>query len=80
VKQSIDGPTVPASYMVDYEALTELLLLWVPQTIRMAGGATCIDNAPNTSSMAMSRTFCYRTSQGKGLRGVCTVATLSPTA
>jgi hypothetical protein len=26
-------------------------------TIRMAGGTACIDNAPDTSSMAMSRTF-----------------------
>jgi hypothetical protein len=29
-------------------------------TIRMVGGAACIDNALDTSSMAMSRTFHYR--------------------
>jgi hypothetical protein len=29
-------------------------------TIYMAGRVTCIDNAPDTSSMAMSRTFCCR--------------------
>jgi hypothetical protein len=29
-------------------------------TICMAKGAACIDNAPNTSSMAMPRTFPYR--------------------
>jgi hypothetical protein len=61
--------------MVDYEALTGLSLLRVPQTIRMAGGAMCIDNAPDTSLMTMSRTFRCRMSQGKGIQGVCTVAT-----
>jgi hypothetical protein len=66
--------------MVDYEALIGLSLLRVPQTIRMAMGATCIDNAPVTSSMDMYRSFCYRMSQGKGLRGVHTVATPGPTA
>jgi hypothetical protein len=35
---------------------------------------------PHTSSMAMFRTFRRRTSQGKGLRVVCTVATLGPTS
>jgi hypothetical protein len=55
--------------MVDYEALTELSLLRVQQTIYMAGGAACKDNAPDTSSMSMSSTFCCRISQGKGLQG-----------
>jgi hypothetical protein len=39
-------------------------------TVRMAGGAVSIDNAPNTSSMAMSRTFRCRTSQGRPPRGL----------
>jgi hypothetical protein len=43
--------------VVDYEALIGLSLLQVPQTIRMAGDTACIDNAPDTSSMVMSRTF-----------------------
>jgi hypothetical protein len=30
--------------------------------VRTVGGAACIDNAPDTSSMAMSRTFHYCTS------------------
>jgi hypothetical protein len=57
--------------VVDYKTPTGLSLLWVPQSI---------DNAPDTSLIAMSRTFRCRTSQGKGLRGVCTAATLGPTA
>jgi hypothetical protein len=52
---------------MDYEALIGLSLLWIPQTIHMAEGAVCIDNAPDTSSMAISRTFRCHTSQGKGL-------------
>jgi hypothetical protein len=73
-------PSYQSSYVVDYEALIGLSLLWIPQTIYMAGGAACIDNAPDTSLMAMSRTFHCRMSQGKGLRGVCTVTTPGPTA
>jgi hypothetical protein len=66
--------------MVDYEALTGLSLLGVPQTVCMAGGTVCIDNAPDTSSIAISRTFCYRTSEEKGLLGVSTVITPGPSA
>jgi hypothetical protein len=36
----------------------------------MARGTACIDNAPDTSSMAMSRTFYCRTSQGRPPRGL----------
>jgi hypothetical protein len=39
-------------------------------TVHMARGTTCIDNAPNTSSMAMSRTFCCLMSKGRPLRGM----------
>jgi hypothetical protein len=39
-------------------------------TVRMAGGTVCIDNAPDTSSMDMSRTFCCCTSQGRPPRGL----------
>jgi hypothetical protein len=36
--------------------------------IRMTRGITCIDNAPDTSSMAMSRTFrcCHREKSSEG--------------
>jgi hypothetical protein len=36
----------------------------------MVGGAACIDNAPDTSWMAMPRTFRYCTSQGRPSRGL----------
>jgi hypothetical protein len=72
-------PPYRSSYVLDYEAITGLSLLWVPQIIRMAGGAACIDNVTDTSSMAMSRTFHCRTSQGKGIQGVYIVTTPGPT-
>jgi hypothetical protein len=37
-------------------------------TVRIAGGTVCIDNAPDTSSMFMSRTFRCHMSQGRPLR------------
>jgi hypothetical protein len=44
----------------------------------MAEGVVCIDNAPDTLSMAMSRTFrCSH--REKGLQEVCIVTTLGPT-
>jgi hypothetical protein len=40
--------------------------------IRMAGGTTCIDNALDTSSMTMFRTFCcrHREKTSEPLRGL----------
>jgi hypothetical protein len=69
VKLEREVPTYRSSCVMDYEDLAGLSRLRASQTISMAGDAACIDNAPDTSSMPMSRIFRYRISQEKGLRG-----------
>jgi hypothetical protein len=52
-----EGPTYRSHYVVDYEALTILSLMQIPQTICMADNTSNIDNAPDTSLATMSRTL-----------------------
>jgi hypothetical protein len=60
MKPGREGPTVPVQLRGGlrnpYRTVTHAGIT----TIRMAGGTMCIDNVPDTSSMAMSRTFPYR--------------------
>jgi hypothetical protein len=55
--------------MVNYEALIGLSLLGYHNS-PYGRGAVCIDNATDTSSMAMSRTFRGHMSQRRALRGL----------
>jgi hypothetical protein len=75
----MEGPTVPIQLRGRLRSPNRIVTPAGTTTIRMAGGAACIDNAPDTSSMAMSKTFGHRHRE-KSLRGVYTVATLGPTA
>jgi hypothetical protein len=60
VKQGREGPTVPIQLRGGLRSPNRTGTHVGTTTICMAGGAACIDNAPDTSSMAMSRTFCSR--------------------
>jgi hypothetical protein len=57
VKLGREGPTVPVQLGGDLQSPSMTVTPAGTTIIRMAGGAACIDNAPDTSSMAMSRTF-----------------------
>jgi hypothetical protein len=57
INQTGEGPMYRSSYVVHYEALIGLSLLWIPQTICMANSVSSIDNAPDTSSTTKSRTI-----------------------
>jgi hypothetical protein len=57
VKSGREGPTIPAQLHGGLRSPNSTVTHTSTTTIRMAEGTACIDNAPNTSSMAMSRTF-----------------------
>jgi hypothetical protein len=57
VKPGREGPTVLVQLRGGLQRPNRTVTPVGTKTIRMAGGATCIDNALDTSSMAMSRTF-----------------------
>jgi hypothetical protein len=57
VKPGREGPTVPVQLHGGLRRPNMTVTHAGTTTIRMAGGAACIDNAPDTSSMAISKTF-----------------------
>jgi hypothetical protein len=57
VKLGREGPIVPVQLCGGLRSPNRIVTPADTTTIRMAGGATCIDNASDTSLMAMSRTF-----------------------
>jgi hypothetical protein len=59
VKPGREGPTVPVQLRGALQSPNMIVTPTGTTTIRMAGGAACIDNALDTSSMAMSRSFRY---------------------
>jgi hypothetical protein len=62
VKSGREGPTVPVQLRGGLRSPNRTVTPTVTTTVHMAGGATCIDNAPDTSLMAMLRTLRCRTS------------------
>jgi hypothetical protein len=60
VKLGREGPTVSVQLRDGLRSPNRIVTPTGTTTIRMARGTACIDNAPETSSMAMSRTFPYR--------------------
>jgi hypothetical protein len=70
VKSGREGPTIPVQLHGGLRSHNRIVTPAGTTTVHMVGGAACIDNAPNTSSMAMSRTFHCRTSQGRPSRGL----------
>jgi hypothetical protein len=64
------GPTVPVQLRGGLRSPNRIVTPTGTTTVCIAGGTACIDSAPDTSSMAMSRTIRYRTSQGRPLRGL----------
>jgi hypothetical protein len=64
VKPGREGPTVPVQLCGGLRSPNKTVTTAGTTTIRMVGGAVCIDNAPDTSSMAMSRTFPTVTGNG----------------
>jgi hypothetical protein len=60
VKPGRVRPTVPVQLHGGLRSPNRTVNPTGTTTIRMAGGVVYIDNAPDTSSMAMSRTFRYR--------------------
>jgi hypothetical protein len=65
-----EGRTIPVQLHGGLQSPNRTVTHAGTTTICMARGAACIDNAPDTSSMAISRTFCCHTSQGRPLRGL----------
>jgi hypothetical protein len=57
VKPGREGPIIPVQLCGGLRSLNRTVTHAGTTTIRMARGAVSIDNAPSTSSMAMSRTF-----------------------
>jgi hypothetical protein len=57
VKLGREGPTIPAQLHAGLRSPNKTVTPVGTTTIHMARGTVCIDNAPNTSLMAMSRTF-----------------------
>jgi hypothetical protein len=57
VKPGREGPTVPVQLRGGLQSPNTTVTLVGTITIRMAMSVVCIDNAPNTSLIAMSRSF-----------------------
>jgi hypothetical protein len=62
VKSGREGPTVPVQLRGGLQSPNRTVTPAGTTTARMVGGTVCIDNATDTSSMAMSRTFHYHMS------------------
>jgi hypothetical protein len=60
VKPGRDGPTVPVQLRGGLQSPNKTITPTGTTIFYMTGGSPCIDNAPDTSLMAMSRTFRYR--------------------
>jgi hypothetical protein len=59
VKPGREGPTILVQLRGGLRSPNGIVIPMDTTIICMAGGAVCIDNAPDTSSMAMYRTFHY---------------------
>jgi hypothetical protein len=59
VKLGREESTVPVQLCGELQSPNMTITPAGTTIIRMAGGAVCIDNTPDTSSMAMFRTFRY---------------------
>jgi hypothetical protein len=70
VKSGREEPTVSVQLCGGLRSPNMTVTLAGITTICMVGGAACIDNAPDISLMAMSKTFRCRMSQGRPLRGL----------
>jgi hypothetical protein len=70
VKSSREGPTIPVQLGGVLQSPNRIVTPIGTTIVYMAGGTACIDNALDTSSMAMSRTFRYCTSQGRPPSGL----------
>jgi hypothetical protein len=57
VKPDREGPTIPVQLCGGLRSANRIVTLAGTTTIRMARGVTCIDNASDTSSIALSRIF-----------------------
>jgi hypothetical protein len=57
MKPSRVGPTIPVQLRGGLQSPNRTVTPVGTTTILMAGGTACIDNAPDTSSMAIPRTF-----------------------
>jgi hypothetical protein len=78
MKSGREGPTIPVQLRGGLQNPNRTVTPADTIIVHMVGGVTCIDNAPDTSSMAMSRTFHCRTSQGRPPRGLYGHHTGSP--
>jgi hypothetical protein len=70
VKSGREGPTVLVQLRDGLQSPNRTITPVGTTIVCMAGGAACIDNALDTSSIDMSRTFRCRTSQGRPLMGL----------
>jgi hypothetical protein len=70
VNSGREGPTIPVQLCGGLGSPNRTITPTGTTTVCMVEGAACVDNPPDTSSMDMSRTFRYRTSQGRTLRGL----------
>jgi hypothetical protein len=59
VKPGREGPTIPVQLCGGLRSLNMTVTPAGTTINRISGGAACIDNALDTSLMAMSRTFGY---------------------
>jgi hypothetical protein len=68
VKPGREGPTVSVKLHGGLQSPNMTVTPMGTTIIRMTRGAACIDNAPDTSLMAMSRTFryCHRENASEG--------------
>jgi hypothetical protein len=57
VKLGREGPTISVQLRGGLQSLNRIVTPMGTTTIHMVGGTTCIDNAADISSSAMSRTF-----------------------
>jgi hypothetical protein len=57
VKLGRERPTIPVQLRGGLRSSNRTITALGITTIRMVGGATCIDNASDTSSTALSRIF-----------------------
>jgi hypothetical protein len=68
VKQGKEGPTIPVQLLGGLQSPNRTVTPAGTTTIYMTGSATCIDNASDTLSTALSRTF--RLIKAVNLRGI----------
>jgi hypothetical protein len=70
VKSGREGPTELVQLRGVLQSPNRTVTSASTTIVRMAGGVACIHIAPDSSLMALSRTYRYRTSQGRPPRGL----------